>query len=495
MNRRRASRPPRALVPSLLGSPALLLVGCAGGQEGDDQAAGFTDPGMGHVHGVGVDPTSGDVLAATHNGLLRLGEDEPPVRVADRWQDTTGFTVDADRLPGSGHADLREDLPAHLGLIESTDSGQTWTSVSLLGEAGVHALTVEGSDVFGWDSVSGAVLASDDDGRSWQQPGERHQGGPWREPSVVLSLDGAPERSRPDGMATVVGVERVGRGLGHHRVPAFTPELVVEGHDDHACVLGGDADDAGRLRGVRFPAPVHEVGNVRDERPLRQTGDETVHVPREPFTLVADHVVTADGHRDEVGVPVGQLGQLLVHDVRDFRAGDAEVDDQHRLSGGFTELCSQLTDVPVLRCGGPDTLRGGVAEGDVDQAPGVPAGLGPVQAGSVDALLHLHQADQPHGQGHRGQSRQDSKHRVPPHPPLAAGPVGPWTGHPLDGAAVRAGAARGSSRPCSFTRRSSCAFRATTTVEALIRTAPRAMGRTNPTGARTPAASGMATML
>ncbi len=39
-------------------------------------------------------------------------------------------------------------------------------------------------------------------------------------------------------------------------------------------------------------------------------------------------------------------------------------------------------------------------------------------------------------------------------------------------------------------RRSSCAFNATTTVEADIRIAPTLMGRTNPTGARIPAANG-----
>lgn len=174
MTRGRVSRAPRALVPSLLGSLALLLAGCAGEQEDGDPAAGFTDPGMGHVHGLGVDPTSGDVLVATHTGLFRLSQDQQdqqdgqPVRVADRWQDTMGFTVDGERLLGSGHPDLREDLPAHLGLIESTDSGETWTSVSLLGEADLHALTAAGSDVYGWDSLSGAVLASDDGGLTWQ---------------------------------------------------------------------------------------------------------------------------------------------------------------------------------------------------------------------------------------------------------------------------------------------------------------------------------------
>ena len=143
----------------------VLLAGCAGEQ--DDTGTAFDDPGMGHVHGLGVDPASGDVLAATHTGLFRLQEGAEPERVADRWQDTMAFTVDGDRLLGSGHPDGREDLPVHLGLVESTDAGETWQPVSLLGEADLHALTVDGTDVHGWDSVTGTVLRSADGGRSW----------------------------------------------------------------------------------------------------------------------------------------------------------------------------------------------------------------------------------------------------------------------------------------------------------------------------------------
>ena len=158
----------RLQVAAGLGTVAsLLLAGCTGGQEGGASAAGTVDPGMGHVHGLGLDPGTGDVLAATHTGLFRLAEGAEPVRVADRFQDTMGFTVDGDRLLGSGHPDPRDGLPAHLGLIQSADAGETWTALSLQGEADLHALTVADGQVVGWDSISGAVLASDDGGSSW----------------------------------------------------------------------------------------------------------------------------------------------------------------------------------------------------------------------------------------------------------------------------------------------------------------------------------------
>lgn len=213
----------------------VLLAGCAGEQ--DDGGAAFSDPGMGHVHGLGVDPSSDDVLAATHTGVFRLREGAEPERVADRWQDTMAFTVDGDRLLGSGHPDQREDLPVHLGLIESTDAGETWQSVSLLGDADLHALSVDGTDVYGWDSVSGAVLHSADGGRSWTR-GARFDGvadlavlpGPGdllatTADGLLVSTDGAEDFGRyspqppelltqleapPSGSGRVIGVDADG---------------------------------------------------------------------------------------------------------------------------------------------------------------------------------------------------------------------------------------------------------------------------------------------
>ena len=60
--------------------------------------------------------------------MFRIDEHGTATRIADRWQDTMAFTVTvtgAGTFLGSGHPDLREDLPPHLGLIESTDAGET----------------------------------------------------------------------------------------------------------------------------------------------------------------------------------------------------------------------------------------------------------------------------------------------------------------------------------------------------------------------------------
>lgn len=125
---------------------------------------------MAHVHGLGVDPADGMLYAATHSGLYRVPEDGDAERVADRHQDTMAFTVAGPgTFVGSGHpAPQDRDLPAHLGLIRSTDAGGTWDIVSLGGEADFHALRVAHGSIYGWDAVTGRLLVSGDEGQTWE---------------------------------------------------------------------------------------------------------------------------------------------------------------------------------------------------------------------------------------------------------------------------------------------------------------------------------------
>ena len=133
------------------------------------EPSGPVDPGPVHVHALGVDPANRSLLIATHTGLFRLGPDaERADRVGERHQDTMGFTVAGpDHFLGSGHPDLRDDLPPLLGLIESRDAGETWKPISLLGEVDFHVLRVRDRRVFGYDATSGRVLRSGDRGRTW----------------------------------------------------------------------------------------------------------------------------------------------------------------------------------------------------------------------------------------------------------------------------------------------------------------------------------------
>ena len=125
-----------------------------------------------HVHGLGINPADGVLYAATHTGLFRLPEQGTATRVADRWQDTMGFTiVGPDHFFGSGHPDLREAqakrLPPLLGLLETRDAGQTWQPRSLLGQSDFHVLRAAHGRVYGYDSTGGGLMVSAD-GSTWE---------------------------------------------------------------------------------------------------------------------------------------------------------------------------------------------------------------------------------------------------------------------------------------------------------------------------------------
>lgn len=154
------------------------LAGC-GQEEGSSAEAPSPgtyeseDPGPVHVHGLGVNPADGALFVATHTGLFRAGPSEQvATRVADRYQDTMGFTVvGPNRFLGSGHPDLRADQPPYLGLIRSGDAGDTWKPVSLYGKADFHVLESSGERVVGYgsdfESRQQQLLVSNDGGRSW----------------------------------------------------------------------------------------------------------------------------------------------------------------------------------------------------------------------------------------------------------------------------------------------------------------------------------------
>jgi hypothetical protein len=153
----------------------LILAGCGEADERSQPAPEVGDPGPVHVHGLGINPADGALFVATHTGLFRAGPGERrATRVADRYQDTMGFTVTGpDRFLGSGHPDGREDLPPFLGLIRSTDAGRSWVPVSLLGKRDFHVLEAAGPRIYGYgsdfESREASLLMSPDGGRSWQE--------------------------------------------------------------------------------------------------------------------------------------------------------------------------------------------------------------------------------------------------------------------------------------------------------------------------------------
>jgi len=173
-------QPPSArgvIMLGLVGIAAFVVIGSLflRWEDGPARLSLETDSGPVHVHGLGIDPADKALYIATHTGLFRVAEGHQQAdRVGDRFQDTMAFTiVGPNRFLGSGHPDLREasekDLPPLLGLIESTDSGRSWTPISLLGEADFHVLRFAGNWVYGYDASNERLLASRDRGRTWDE--------------------------------------------------------------------------------------------------------------------------------------------------------------------------------------------------------------------------------------------------------------------------------------------------------------------------------------
>jgi len=157
---------------------ALLLVVVLTRRESGPGTTPSAGQDLAHVHGLGVNPADGDVYAATHFGLFRIPAKGRAERVGSAVQDTMGFTVvGGDQFLGSGHPDINDRTlrkpgrPPLLGLIESTDAGRSWKSLSLLGEADFHSLVAVHNKVYGYDSTGGRFMVSED-GRQWDTRSE-----------------------------------------------------------------------------------------------------------------------------------------------------------------------------------------------------------------------------------------------------------------------------------------------------------------------------------
>jgi hypothetical protein len=139
------------------------------GRDGDRTGGGTEPVALTHVHGLGINPADGKLYVATHNGLYQLAATGGAARlVGEGRQDTMGFTIAGPNLfLASGHPAPGQGGPPHLGLIESTDAGTTWTTLSLPGQADFHALRFRHNTVYGYNSVGGQLVASTDK-TTWQ---------------------------------------------------------------------------------------------------------------------------------------------------------------------------------------------------------------------------------------------------------------------------------------------------------------------------------------
>jgi hypothetical protein len=159
-----------------------------------------------HIHGLGINPADGKLYVATHDGLYQLPADAGTARLVGAGrQDTMGFTIAGPNLfLASGHPAPGQGGPPHLGLIESTDAGATWRTLSLPGQADFHVLRFRHNTVYGYNSVRGQLLASTDK-TTWQTRAAMalrdFDVSPTDPQTLLATTDTGPQRSS-DGGAT-----------------------------------------------------------------------------------------------------------------------------------------------------------------------------------------------------------------------------------------------------------------------------------------------------
>jgi hypothetical protein len=260
------ARPVRWLAVALV----LFMVGAGCGGGGGDRAASPSeavaeDPGVVHVHGLGINPRDGALFAATHTGLFVIG-DGTATRVTERFQDTMGFTVvGPDYFLGSGHPDFRDrqlTVPNKrplLGLVESRDAGRSWQPLSLLGEADFHALEVAHGRVYGYDATGQRFMVTADRRR-------------WQVRSTVELVGFAVSPTDPELVVATTG-RRLLRSTdgGRHWQSLQGPALLVLDWADQAGLWGVAAD-----------------GQVWDSPDAARTWQRPGRVGGQPEALLAD---------------------------------------------------------------------------------------------------------------------------------------------------------------------------------------------------------------
>lgn len=171
---------------------SVALVAACGSGAGPNQSGGAnqsggeaSQPALEHVHGLGVNPADAMLYVASHHGVFRVDGKGGREQIAGRTQDFMGFSiVGPNHFLASGHPGPRdEDQPSNLGLIESTDAAQSWTPLSLSGEADFHGMEAKHGRVYGYDSQSGQVMISSDM-RTWDR----------RAPLSIADLAVAPDQ-------------------------------------------------------------------------------------------------------------------------------------------------------------------------------------------------------------------------------------------------------------------------------------------------------------
>jgi hypothetical protein len=166
----------RSCSPLLL---VLLLVAACGGSSADEGSVNTSATTSGaDVGSIAIDPADGTLLAGSGPTFFRVapGAKEPQTAAGNiktakgtgtLTRDVVVRFVGPGTIIASGHSG-EASLPPVLGLVRSTDDGETWEPVSGLGKADYHEIEVTGNRILALKNEEpGMIQFSDDGGKTW----------------------------------------------------------------------------------------------------------------------------------------------------------------------------------------------------------------------------------------------------------------------------------------------------------------------------------------
>nr|WP_299168260.1 exo-alpha-sialidase [uncultured Arthrobacter sp.] len=208
--------------------------------------------------------SSQQLLLATHEGLFDVTDES--IEKVSPTLDLMGFAeASADLYYASGHPGPGSELPNPLGLVKSTDGGETWQELSRQGESDFHTMTVSSEGIFGFDGT----LRLTGDGEEWTEVEA-----PFQPANLSAYVDS------PAVLATTEeGVQRSTDGGLTWELSADSPVLLLTTFADEATVAGVSPDgviytsqDAGQTweeAGGTTAAPAALAATTEGENGLR----------------------------------------------------------------------------------------------------------------------------------------------------------------------------------------------------------------------------------
>ncbi|BCB05589.1 F510_1955 family glycosylhydrolase [Bacillus sp. KH172YL63] len=117
---------------------SLSLAGCSSSKE-EYSFIKTDNTTIDHIHGIGYPDHKGELVIATHDGLMKY-KDAVWYETTGEKHDYMGFQASEDGFYSSGHPEKGSDLKNPLGVVKSTDEGETLEKLAFYGELDFHYL-------------------------------------------------------------------------------------------------------------------------------------------------------------------------------------------------------------------------------------------------------------------------------------------------------------------------------------------------------------------